>query len=176
VKVHATLARRLSDRLDRLHDARLVVGEHHRDEFRVRTHRGDDRVRRDLPAPRRRDPRHFRPATLELAKRFGDRWMLDGGCDDVGTTGRRHGAEDGRVVRLGSAAGEHDLPRGRADERRDRLAGVLEDSPGGLAFPMNGRRIAVDVPQSLFEDFEDARMNRRRRVIVQIDPHQPGKP
>ena len=46
-------------------------------------------------------------------------------------------AANRKVVRLGTAAGEHDLTRGGSDEPRDVLAGLFQCTAGALAASMD---------------------------------------
>ncbi len=106
-------ARHLGDRLD---DAGLVVDEHHRHETGVVAQGGQDGVRIDEAAAGGRDDRHGMSAARQLLQRLEHGRVLDGGCHNVMNPAPTYRAEDRGVVRLGSAAGKDDVPRGRADQ------------------------------------------------------------
>src|ERR1044071_8487987 len=88
-------------------------------------------------------------------------------CDNVMTSGSKNRS----VVRLGATTGENNLARGGADETRDGLAGLLDSAARDLTFSMNTRRIAKHVTQRFFECFQNARIDRRGRVVVKIGAH-----
>ena len=154
----------------RLHHARLVVGEHHRHQPRVVAERVDDGGRRNFAAARRRHDGHGVAATLELAGRLEHRRMLDGRCDNVVAVASRNRAEDSGIVRLGAAARKDDFPRGRADQQRHRLAGVLDTASRRLAFFMNGGCVSEDIAQRFPQGLQHRWMQRGGRVVVEINP------
>ena len=171
VHVNRSLAADARHVRDRLDHARLVVREHHRDEPRFGTERGDDCVRVDDPAARRRDDRDRVAAALQLGNRLQHRGVLDRGCDNVLTDIGAGRAEDGRIVRLRTAARKDDVPRFRGDQFRHRVAGILDRAARGLAFFMNARCIAKDIPQRCSDRFQHGWMQRSRRVVVEVDSH-----
>ena len=151
VGVHqrAVLVRDRGELGDRLNRADLVVRVHHRDERRVvgRSPRAADRARRrrsDRPAAASCASRGA-PApcsvlsTASCSMRAGDQVTAAGRLERLG------GAADREVVGLGAAAGEHDLRRVGADQRRDRRSRVVERRLGLLAEVMHARRVAEHV-------------------------------
>ena len=79
-------------------------------------------------------------------------------------------ALDGEVVRFGRAASEHDFVRGRADQRRDLLAGPFD---GFVGVPPEAVAAAGGVAKVLGEvrqhRLEDARVHGCGGVVVEID-------
>ena len=75
------------------------------------------------------------------------------------------------VVALGGAAREDDLARlGRADRRRDLLARLLDRGLRAPAVHVRAaRRVAELVAQPRLHRREDARIDRRRGVVVEVD-------
>src|ERR1043166_94208 len=110
-------------------------------------------------------------AAPQLFHRLEHGRVLDGRCHDVMNSERGDRAENRCVVRLGAAAGKDDLARGGTNESSHRLARVLDHLPCGLALFMNGRSVPEDVAQHRIERGEHVRVNRRRRVVIQIDAH-----
>ncbi len=138
VKVDAALAAHAGHAGHRLNDAGLVVDQHHGHECGVLAEGGDHRAGLDNAARRRGHNRHLMAASLQLLQRFEHGGGLDGRCDNVMKPSCGHGAKDGGVVRLSAAAGEDDFAGGRADQGRDRLAGLFQAAPSRLAFFVNG--------------------------------------
>src|SRR5262249_36923727 len=143
VHVNAALAAYARDVADRLNDTRLVVRQHHRDQTGVGAESGKDALGGNDPTAVGCNDGHLMSAALELLHRLEARWMLDGGCNNVITTGMCNRAEDGRVVRLRSTAGEDDFACPRADQPRHGLASLLESAARRLAFFMNAGSVTV---------------------------------
>src|SRR5580700_10544408 len=99
---NAGVARDLSDLLNRLNDADLVVGMHNADELRVGLQRPPDFAGIDDAAT---VDRYFRYGT-QLATGHQNRRMLNGGGDRVGVA---RDAEQRQIVGLGAAAGKYDF-------------------------------------------------------------------
>src|SRR5438093_2869278 len=98
--------------------------------------------------------------------------MLNRRCDNVMTTGCRYGTESGGIVRLCTAAGEDDLPRGGADQARHRFAGAFDPAAGRLALFMNARRVTVYLGQRLVQRIENGGMDRCGGVVIEVDAHR----
>ena len=109
---------------------------------------------------------------LEPLAGVEDRLVLGDARDDVVALLAVHlgDALDREVVRLGRAAGEDDLLRVRADQIGDLLARLLDRLFG---FPAERMVAAGGVAEVLGEvrqhRLDDARIDRRRRVIVHVD-------
>jgi len=80
----------------------------------------------------------------QVERRLHHRRMLDGADDQMpfAFTAGGGDAEQGEVVGLGRAAGEHDLLWRRADQRRHLLSGVAHRFPSVLTPDMGRRGIA----------------------------------
>ncbi|OBF63661.1 hypothetical protein A5787_01210 [Mycobacterium sp. 852002-50816_SCH5313054-b] len=118
---------RRCDFRDRLNNACLVVGAHHRNQEGVRSHCIGDGGRIYPTAPGWRYQGDFKAAVGEHGKGFEDSFVLDLGRDDVPSTGlgsRRRQPEDHQVVALGCAAGKCYFVRLCVDDARDLLAGT----------------------------------------------------
>ena len=77
-------------------------------------------------------------------------------------------ALDGQVVRLGAAAGEDDLARPRAEGGGERLAGLLDEPPGGPAGGVQRRRVA-DAAEARGHRLDRLGDHRRGRRVVEVD-------
>ena len=103
-----------------LHHARLVIGEHDRDQRRKRIGREHpiERIEIDAAIGQRRNGLRFRRVAAH-------RIMLDGGNQQTasGETGER------QRIRLAAAAGEDDLVGARIDQQRDGIARLVEHAP-----------------------------------------------
>src|SRR5437867_4492537 len=168
----APLAANTGDLRHRLNDSRLIVRQHHRHQAGVGTQSLNHALRTHLTRSLGRNDGHLVSAPLQLLHGFEDRWMFDRGCDNVMTTGGRHGAKDRGIVRLGPTAGKDDVSRGRGDQSRHRLAGILDPAARHLAFFMNARSVTVYVGQRLMQRLENGGMDRRSGVVVEVDAHQ----
>jgi hypothetical protein len=170
-------ARRGGNGGDGLHRPGLVVGEHHRDERRPRTDKRAHRCRVDAACGV--DPGNARHAafTLQEATDLGDRRMLDRGNDELATVARRaqsRRADDRVVVGLGAAAGENDGPGAGAQQFRGLGAGLVDRRPGATAGGVAARGIGAAFAQPRQHGLEHARVERCRRVVVQIEQVRAG--
>ena len=157
--------------LDRLDGSDLVVGVHDADEDRARRDRAPKVVRVDPAAAVDGQERDPCAQALEKPARFDDRRMLDPGRDDVLPfwPEREKRALEGEVVRLAAAAGENHLVAPAAEQRRHlaarRLDGALRLDRG----PMPARRVAKMVRKKRTHGGGDRRIDRRARVVIEID-------
>ena len=113
-------------------------------------------------------------AARERLQRVQHRLVLDRAGDQVAPAGRLErlgGAADGEVVRLGAAAGEHDLRRVGADQRRDRRSRLVERRLRLLAEVVHARRVAEQSRRARGDRVDDLRGERGRRVVVEVDTH-----
>ena len=157
---------------ERLQDADLVVGGHHRDEHGLVGDRLAQLVEADEAVAVDAEPRDAPALALEPLERIEHRLVL--GCDvthviaAVAAGVRR--ALDGEVVRLGRAAGEDDLARRRADERGDLGARALDRF---LRLPAERVLAARGLPNSSVKYGSIAsrtrRIDRRGGVVVEVD-------
>ena len=166
----------LGQRLDR---AGLVVGQHqgrqpglgaeqpgHR--IGVDPAVGPDRGAIPGESLRRFEPRH----------RPGHGGVLEGGGEDAGRqarVGRQSQpvadlgqAEDAQVVGLGPARGEDDLGRRGVEDLADPLAGPFQRPPRGAAVGVAALGVAAGEPVRPHR-LQDRRVERRRRVVVEVD-------
>ena len=123
VKRDAPLAAERADGLNGLERTDLVVGEHDRHERRVVTDGRRHVLDADDAVFVHIQQRHIKALPAQLVKRVQHRMVLKFRGDEVlfslacAVLG---GGDDGLIVGLAAAGGEHDLPRvGRADEPRD---------------------------------------------------------
>ncbi len=87
----------------------------------------------------------------------------------VGAGEMRH-ALDRKIVRFGRARGEDDLARIGLDQRRDLAPGALNGLGGDAAIRVAGAvRVAKMLGKVRQHRLEDARVDRRRRLVVEID-------
>ena len=165
--------REVGDRLDR---ADLVVGVHHRDDGGLARDRRGQRRRGDDAGGVDRQQRGGPPAAGECLDRVQHRLVLDAGRDDVAARRRRGGrldrfggAAQRQVVRLGAAAGEHDLGRLAADQLGDGGSRLVEQRLRPLPEVMNARWIAEIFLERARHGFDDQRVWRGGRVVVEVD-------
>ncbi|ORW37885.1 hypothetical protein AWB88_01270 [Mycobacterium paraense] len=139
MKVGVMLFERCCDFRNRLNNACLVVGAHHRNQQGVRSYCIGDSGRIYPPAPGWRYQSDFKAAVGEYGEGFEDSFMLDLGRDDVPATrlvSRRRQPEDHQVVALGCAAGKRHFVGLCSDDARDLRAGTghafFSDLPVGV--------------------------------------------
>ncbi len=97
--------------------------------------------------------------------------MLDRAGDNVPsvlTHGMRHTANC-QIVRFGRAAGKHDVFGTRADQGGNLFARRHHGGMRVLTVYMRGRRITEVFPQIGQHRLDDARIDRRGGVVIQID-------
>ncbi len=126
----------------RIHGADLVVGPHHRD------HRDGGRDRRRWPQPAHRDgygrtgPPPTNSTTAPSVRSSASAHSSTAWCStgESGCAGGRVGGMpgavdpgDGDVVGLGPSRRDHDLRGMRPECRRNRLPGLLHETPGSAA-------------------------------------------
>ncbi len=106
---------------------------------------------------------------LEVLRRFTHRAVFNRGGNDMLTiqSGLERGMKGG-VVRFRAAAGKHNLPWLATEERCHLLARLLD----GVAYlrgePVTARRIGEIFLQKRPHRFQHRRIDRRRRVIIEI--------
>ncbi len=176
---HAVLLRDGADGRQRLQHADLVVGRHDGDEDGARGHRRAELGEVDEALRVHAEPRDAAPLALEPFAGVQHRLVLGGGGDDVvAAIAQRVGdAFERQVVGLGRAAGEDDLPGRCADEVGDlgprRVHRLLRVPAVGV---LAARGIAEVLGEKRQHRLEHARVNRRRRVIVQVDGSSHARP
>ncbi len=164
------LAASVVDRACRLEDARLVVGPLETDEGTgVLAEGAVEIIEIDQASGQDVDPADARlPGGREVLGEIADRGVLEAAGDQRVAVGGAEHAPDREVDRLGAAAGEGELARGHAGERREIGAGEFERVPGGLAVPVDGGRI-VPVGLQRFGRGGDRLGDRARGgVVVEI--------
>ncbi len=78
-------------------------------------------------------------------------------------------SEQRQVVALRATGGEDHLRRAAAEERRDRLAGVVDGGAGMLALLMDGAGVAEVLDPERAHRVEDLGEQRRGGVRVHVD-------
>jgi hypothetical protein len=162
-RLRARDGRRLRDRLD---PAGLVVGQHDRHQrgTRIVGEHVAEPPEIDDPVRGERDARRARG-------RVQDRIVLAGRDQHP----RPPGPGKRQGIRLGAAAGEHDLLGARADERGVRLARVLHRAPGEAAETVYRRGIAGH-PERAGDCFRSLGAHGRGRVVVKVRGARHGTP
>ncbi len=169
--LHPGDARRFGHRLDRPH---LVVRRHDRDH-------GGSRADRFLQRPQvhhaiavHRQVRRLEAFALQLFDRVQDGVVLDPrGHDVVAPPAFALGigrAPDRGVVRLGPAAGEHNLPGLCPQQVGDEFARGIERAPRLLAFQVDARGVAPVGCQDRHHCRDHPGIRPRRRRVVEVDP------
>ncbi len=101
--------------------------------------------------------------------------MLDRRGDEMRAAGwleRFSHPAQGKVVSLGPATREHHLGRLAADQCRDRAPRLVEDTLGALAKVVDAGRVSELVAECADHHLQHHRVDRRRGVMVEIDPHR----
>src|SRR4030095_3762581 len=111
----------------------------------------------------------FVTASLEFLRRFAHCAMLDRGGNDVPgiRSSFERGMESG-VVRLRAATGEHDLAWLATEECCHLLPRLLDGFAYLRGEPVTARRIGEIFLQKQSHRFQHCRIDRRRRVIIEI--------
>jgi hypothetical protein len=110
----------------------------------------------------------------ELPRRFAHAGMLD--RRNRQRAGRQQGrrAFEEQVVGFGTAAGEYDLRRLRADRVRHPLPRFVDRPPRGAAVFVTAGGIAIPLRQIRQHAFQHARIQRRGGVMIEIDRREHG--
>ena len=152
VEQNPAIAANLADFGQRLDDADLVVGQHHRDEQRVVAERRGQRLGIEPAGVRtgcRLDAqnRHFETPASQPGERIEHRFMFGGDRDEmIAAPPAAFGyAPDCQIVAFGGTAGEDNLARAGADGRGDSGPGIVD---GIFCLPAENvagaGRVAVD--------------------------------
>src|SRR5579872_1235682 len=172
VAVHGD-ARRASDlrnlghRLDR---AQLIIRVHHRDKNRVRAQRAADVVRIDHAISANGNIGSLHALAFQLSARIQNSRVLNGGGDNVLAWKRMmpDGAENGKIVGLCAAAGEHDLGELATGERSGLAAGLLELLLRHLAIMMDTGGVSVNFEKHWAHGVENLVRHRGCRVVIEV--------
>ena len=105
-----------------------------------------------------------------------DRGMLDIGGDDARATPRPRPASKQRVVRLAGARRKNQplarAPTPNPDGLGHAVPRPFDQGVGGRSLGMNTRRIAVNLVENAQHRVAHFGAQRRRRVVIEIDPHR----
>ncbi len=163
------------ERRDRLDGADFIVRVHHGDERCVAGYGVAEAIDRNNPCVVDREERRAPAAPGERLEGIEDRLVLDAAGDEM-TPSRPFeslgGAADREVVGFGAAAGEDDLRRIAAHERRNRRPRLVQQRFGLLAEVMHARRVSKLVARRSHNRVDDFGRQRGRRVVVKVDTHQ----
>ena len=168
----AAFPRDRADLLDGLHHADLVVDHHHADQNGLVGDGLPKLLEIDQAVPPHRQIGRVASLLLEVLAGVEHGLVFGDHRDDVITLLPVHlgDALDGEVVRLGGAAREDDLLRARADEVGNLLAALLDRL---LSLPAERVVAAGGIAEARAEigqhRFQDARVHRRRGVVVHVD-------
>jgi hypothetical protein len=133
---------------------------HHGDQLGVGTNGFADRIRIDGAASVDTNSRDGKPVG---AGEYGG--MFDGCRNDV-AVGRD--AEDGEIVGLRAAAGEHDFAIETMQQGSDLAARVVELGAGGLSIMMDTGGVAENLGHDREHGLQDLWRHGRRRVVIEI--------
>ena len=127
---------------------------------------------RSPPSGNHRQQLDLEPAAAEFFKRFEHRGMFGRHADEVPAflaqpLGR---AANRQIIAFGSAAGEDDFPRRRADARGNPLPRIIDRPLRGVAETVRGTAgIAKDLGKIRQHRFDHAGIDSRGGVIVEVD-------
>ena len=155
-----------------LDDARLVVRPHHGNEYRVVAQGVFQRARIDASAAVHRQVGDFVALSLQGAMGAEDGLMLGLRGNKVPSPGpiRLRYALDGRIGSFGSAGGEHDLPRLRAQGGGHLLPGLFARFLRRPAQRMAlARRIAVLLAKPGQHSPQDPFVYGRGRIVIEVN-------
>ncbi len=161
-----------ADGLDRLEDARFVVGEHDGDEGGVGTESFADLVGGDEAFGSWGKVGDVDALLFELLSGVEDGVVLDGGGDEV--LAGSEAAEEGVVVRLGAAGGEGDVGGADVEERGEVLAGVVDGGAGGATVFVHGAGVAEALGPERVHRVDDLAQDGRGGVVVEVDAAHAG--
>ena len=150
--------------------AGFVVGPDHGDQSGIVT-QGGGILRRIRSSPAiDAQPRHLKAFALELRTQIFRGAVLDGRCDDVAFVRlRSQGTANRGGDRFGPAAGKDHRVGGSANQRRHLRARFFHRLARRPSRGMRTRRIAEIFPQKRQHRFPHPRIDRRGRVVVQVD-------
>jgi hypothetical protein len=173
VEHHPTAARQLRHRRHVLQGADLVVDPHHGAHRNVLAdERGE---RRGVDAARRVDGQQslLAPLLRNLVQGPEHRLVLDrrrhGGSAARFAAPRAPDADEGHVVRLGAARGEHDLIRGRTKTSTHTLARLVERGARFAPPPVHARRVAEARPEEGLHRGEHLLADGGGGGVVEVD-------
>jgi hypothetical protein len=144
---------------------------HHGNECRVIAQGRLQIVSRDDAALADGKERYLPAALAKCLDRVEDRFVLDRAgyqVPPVSALQRVGGTAYREIVALGAPAGEHDLGRIGADQRRRRAAGVVDHRLGALAEVVNARRVAEILPQGCRHRVGDRGVDGSGGVVVEV--------
>ena len=130
-----------ADLFDRLDDARLVVGQHHADQPRLRANGAENLHGVDQAVGARIDLGRGNAVVGQPVGCGKHRRMLDRSGNQV-VAGVQQ-AKKGSIVAFGAARGEDDLSRVAAEKLGQGLAGLVHGSAGALALLVDRGGVAV---------------------------------
>lgn len=160
------------DLFDRVNRPDLVVREHESHEDRLFPQNVPDLINVDSAESVGSEVAHLKTFAVELLARVEHRLVLGRAGDDVVSllAVEAGDAEDREVVRFGRAGSEDDLLGRGAEEFRDFFTRAVD---GGFRLPavevISRGRVPERSRQIRHHRFEDARVNRGRRVVVHVD-------
>ena len=172
VEDDAARAADLADRRDVLHDADFVVDGHHRHDDRVRPQRLLERREVEQAVRQHVEIGDREALALQLAHRVERGLVLGAHGDEVLALVlvEVRGALQREVDRFRRARGPDDLARIAVHQRRDVLARLLHRLLGGPAERVRARRGIAEVLGEVRDHLlRDARVDRRRRRVVEVD-------
>jgi hypothetical protein len=160
--LRGALVHQRDDGLERLARSRLIVDEHYRDQAHSFVQQVGEHVEvHDTATVDTHDTATACQAGLE------HRWVLDGAAECRARAGRNAGYR--KVVRLGAAAGEHDVARARSEQPGESFTGVVERPPGRSRDAVAPGRVAKAVGKEREHCRDRLCAHRRGRGVVEID-------
>ncbi len=175
MKQRATRMRERRELRDRLHGADFVVRVHHRDDGRAVGQRRRQRIGADNPGrvDRKQGSRPASPG--EGLEGIEHRLVLDGGGDEVLAARWLQclgHPPQGEVIRFRPAAREDNLRRIAANQGCHCGPGFVQPRFCHLPEMMDAGGISEVLPQGCAHDFGNRRVDRGRRVMVKVKPHE----
>jgi len=156
---------------DGLERAEFVIGVHDADQHGFGAQRAADVVGADDAAGRNGQAGDLHTLGAQLLGGRDDGGVLDGAGDDVparGGGGARH-AENGEIVGLGAAAGEHDLRRAGVDHRGHLAAGGFQTLFRRLSEMVDAGRVTIHLSEAGHRRFQNFRIDRRGGVVIEVE-------
>ncbi len=161
---------------DGLHGARFVVRGHDRNQHGIWPEAGLERFHGDEAIGGDRQKCNVETlASSEVFTGLQNGGMFDLARDDVSAPVAQQAgrSQHGEVGALGTAAGKHHFARFAFPGAGDAIPGVVEEGPGVSTDMVHTRRVAVDIAEEREHRVADRRIQRRGRVVVEIDgPHR----
>ena len=170
VKEHAFLAAYRGNLFDRKQNPCFVVSPHHRNECRFRANRRLQLGKIDISIPIHTNKRDLAATFREILARLQYGTVFDSARDHMLPTWiTLQSRVDYRIVRFRATAREHNFRRLTPEQRCEPFAGQIDSLSRFRGKRITARRIAVMLPQKRHHLLDHARVELRRRIVIEVN-------